>query len=127
MSSTGKLMGQDLLQMINAGFNPLKVIADETGESMASLKKKMSDGAITADMVTKAFISATSAGGQFYGGMEKASKTLPGLISTLKDDVSTAGRSFVEDLMPALMDTVKQLSSFAKWLTSKARSLLQVT
>ena len=28
MSATGKLMGQDLLQMINAGFNPLSVISE---------------------------------------------------------------------------------------------------
>lgn len=27
MQSTGRLKGQDLLQMINAGFNPLQVIA----------------------------------------------------------------------------------------------------
>ena len=34
MSSTGKLMGQDLLQMINAGFNPLTIIAEKTGKSI---------------------------------------------------------------------------------------------
>ena len=39
VASQGKLMGGDLIQMINAGFNPLKVIADKTGESMASLKE----------------------------------------------------------------------------------------
>ena len=38
MSSTGKLMGQDLLQMINAGFNPLVVIAEKTGKSMSTLR-----------------------------------------------------------------------------------------
>ncbi|MGM9818333.1 MAG: tape measure protein [Paludibacteraceae bacterium] len=37
-TSTGKLMGQDLMQMINAGFNPLQVISDKTGKSMATLK-----------------------------------------------------------------------------------------
>lgn len=42
MSSTGKLMGQDLLQMINAGFNPLNQIAAKTGASMGDLKAVMS-------------------------------------------------------------------------------------
>lgn len=42
VSSTGKLMGQDLLQMINSGFNPLQVIAEKTGASMGDLKKVMS-------------------------------------------------------------------------------------
>ena len=64
MSSTGKLMGQDLLQMINAGFNPLTVISDKTGKSIAQLKKEMETGGITADMVADAFQSATAAGGK---------------------------------------------------------------
>lgn len=42
VSSAGKLAGQDLLQMINAGFNPLKVIAEETGVAYADLKAVMS-------------------------------------------------------------------------------------
>src|SRR5688572_17019875 len=34
--STGRLMGQDLLQLINAGFNPLQVISEKTGKSVAA-------------------------------------------------------------------------------------------
>lgn len=45
MSATGKLMGQDLNQMINAGFNPLQIMADKTGKSIATLKEEMSKGA----------------------------------------------------------------------------------
>ena len=41
MASTGKLMGQDLLQMINAGFNPLTTIAEKTGTSIGDLKHVM--------------------------------------------------------------------------------------
>lgn len=70
MSSAGRLMGQDLLQMVNAGFNPLQVISEQTGESMADLKKKMEEGAISAEMVAQAFAIATSEGGKFYNGME---------------------------------------------------------
>ena len=53
MSSAGRLMGQDLLQMINAGFNPLQVISEKTGKSMAVLKDEMSKGKISVEM--KAF------------------------------------------------------------------------
>ena len=41
MSSTGKLMGQDFNQMVSAGFNPLEVISQKTGKSMAELKEEM--------------------------------------------------------------------------------------
>ncbi len=90
MSSAGRLMGQDLLQMVNAGFNPLQVISEQTGESMADLKKKMEEGAISAEMVAEAFAIATAEGGKFYNGMEAASKTLTGQWSTLKDDAAAA-------------------------------------
>lgn len=83
VQSMGKLMGQDLLQMINAGFNPLNEISQRTGESMASLKDKMSKGQISADMVTESFKAATSEGGMFNGMMEKMSGTLTGKWSTM--------------------------------------------
>ena len=84
MSATGKLMGQDLLQMINAGFNPLSTIAERTGKSISQLKDEMSKGAISADMVRQAFIDATSEGGKFYKMLESKSKTLEGAYSNLQ-------------------------------------------
>lgn len=85
MSSAGKLMGQDLMQMVNAGFNPLEEIARKTGKSIGELKNEMSKGAITSKMVQDAFISATSAGGKFYGMASEGAKTLNGQISMLQE------------------------------------------
>lgn len=90
MSATGKLMGQDLMQMINAGFNPLQVMAEQTGKSIEQLKKEMSDGAISAEMVQDAFIKATSAGGRFYKMSENASKTINGQLSMMQDAIDSA-------------------------------------
>lgn len=85
MSAAGKLMGQDLNQMINAGFNPLQTMADKTGKSIAALKKEMSDGKISAAMVQQAFIDATSEGGKYYGMAEQGAKTINGQMSMLED------------------------------------------
>ena len=85
MSSAGKLMGQDLMQMVNQGFNPLEEIARKTGKSIGELKNEMSKGAITSKMVQDAFISATSAGGKFYGMASEGAKTLNGQISMLQE------------------------------------------
>lgn len=87
MSSTGKLMGQDLLQMINAGFNPLEVISQKTGKSMATLKEEMSKGAISADLVAQAFEWATEEGGRFYQGAETAAQTTAGKIAKMNDTI----------------------------------------
>lgn len=44
VSSAGKLTGQDLLQMVNAGFNPLQTIAEKTGANLGDLKEVMAGG-----------------------------------------------------------------------------------
>ena len=85
MSSTGRLMGQDLNQMINAGFNPLAEISRTTGRSMAELKQDMEAGAISIDLVEGALKSATSAGGLFFGNLDAQSKTLRGQLGALSD------------------------------------------
>jgi hypothetical protein len=115
ISSTGRLMGQDLLQLINAGFNPLQEISQKTGKSMIDLKAAMEKGLISSQMVTDAFISATSEGGKFFNGMENASKTLPGLWSTMSDSIAEAGRSLVASLLPTIKEIVKGITSLTTW------------
>jgi tape measure domain-containing protein len=117
IQSAGRLMGQDLLQLINAGFNPLQEISKKTGETMAELKARMEKGGVSAIEVSDAFKTATAAGGLFFKGMETASKTLDGLISTMKDDLATFGRSMVDQFMPMIKEAVKDVSALAQALT----------
>ncbi|MBO7203273.1 MAG: tape measure protein [Paludibacteraceae bacterium] len=84
MSSTGKLTGQDLMQMVNAGFNPLQEISKQTGKSVADLKKDMEKGAISVGMVEAAFRSATSEGGLFHNAIAEASETTAGKMEIEK-------------------------------------------
>ena len=84
-TSTGKLMGQDLLQMINAGFNPLEVISQKTGKSIGLLKEEMSKGAISAELVAQAFQWATEEGGRSYNSIANSSQSVSGRIATMKD------------------------------------------
>lgn len=109
--------------MINAGFNPLKVISEQTGQSMAELKKQMEAGGISTQMVVSAFQTATSAGGQFAGMMQKQSQTTSGLFSTLKDNVSLAmvdiGKAIIDgfNLNGLMADTAAFLEMFrGQWL-----------
>lgn len=85
VTSAGKLQGQDLMQLINAGFNPLQVISEHTGKSMSQLKDEMSKGQISAEMLAQAFTWATEEGGLFYQGAEKAGNSTAGRINQLKD------------------------------------------
>lgn len=88
ISAAGRLTGGDVLQLINAGFNPLQQIAARTGESMIDLKKRMEAGKVSFDEVKQAFVEVTSAGGRFYQMNDKQSKTLSGMWSTFQDDLT---------------------------------------
>lgn len=72
-TAAGRLMGQEVLQFVNAGFNPLEQISRDTGKSMKDLKKDMEDGSISVSMVKQAFINATSEGGRFFRAIDKGS------------------------------------------------------
>lgn len=103
MNSAGRLMGQDLLQMINAGFNPLQQISITTGESMVQLKKRMEDGAISSQEVTQAFIDATSEGGKFDGMAERLSETVGGRLTIAMSDLEQVGIRLGESLGPLII------------------------
>lgn len=104
--ATGRLMGQDLLQMINQGFNPLQIISDNTGLSMGVLKKQMEKGAISAGMVEEAFRLATSEGGRYHGMTEKMAESAGGKWSTfmgkLSHVVSIIGEKFSNWIAPLI-------------------------
>ena len=112
IQSAGKLTGGDLLQLINQGFNPLNTLAKISGKSMAELKDAMSQGKISAEMVTLAFQAATSEGGLFFGNLEAQSQTLQGRISTLKDNFVTALQNMAEAFLPLLKAGVDVLIAF---------------
>lgn len=111
MSAAGKLMGQDLNQMINAGFNPLQQISEKTGKSIATLKEEMSKGAISAEMVQQAFIDATSAGGKFYNMSENASKTINGQLSMMQDAMDAAFNELGQKSEGVIMDGIQMTTS----------------
>jgi len=100
--ASGKLQGQDLLQFVNAGFNPLKELSRTTGRSMADLREEMTKGNISALMVANAFKSATSEGGLFHNMTERMSTTFVGRLSTMKDTAMEFGKGIAMTVLPAL-------------------------
>lgn len=118
IQAAGRLMGQDLWQLINAGFSPLQEISQKTGKSLSVLKKEMEDGEISADMVTAAFQSATSEGGRFFNMMEKQSKTFHGMAATLKDEWNEMLIDLGTRILPNAISGIKTLSSLLKDLTT---------
>lgn len=119
MNAAQKVSLEDINMMIDAGFNPLLLVAEKTGESMTELYDRVSAGEVSVSEITDAMKQATSEGGQFYKGMEKASTTMQGLISTLKDNAQAlVGKIFqpiseglTSTLLPAAIDAVDELTT----------------
>lgn len=117
VKSAGKLTGQDLLQFVNAGFNPLQIISQKTGESMAVLRDKMSKGAISATMVEQAFQAATAKGGQFYNMTQKIAGTDFGKWEAFKGQVQGLSMELGGILAPIAGKVIKHvLMPMAEWV-----------
>ena len=118
ISASGKASMEDINQMIDQGFNPLTIVAQKTGESMADLRDRVSDGGVSFEEIAGAFQTATSEGGIFYQSMDKASETTNGKISTLKDGFNTALGSMTESLLPFVTEAVEGLTKVANWFAN---------
>ena len=127
MSATGKLMGQDLNQMINAGFNPLSVMAEKTGKSVAQLKEEMSKGAITAEMVQQAFIDATSEGGKFFNMSQNAAKTINGQLSMMHDAIDSALNDIGKDSEGVIVGAISGVTKLIENYETLGRVLMGLT
>ena len=121
--AAGRLQGQDLLQFVNAGFNPLQSLAEKTGKSIGELRKDMEKGKISADMVRQAFELATGPGGRFFGNMEKQSQTLNGLWSTMIDNFKILMAELGGKLVPFIKEVVIGIIALSDSIAGAYRQL----
>lgn len=126
MTAAGRLMGQDLLQMINAGFNPLAEISRKTGKSVSELREEMSKGAISSQQVTEAFISATEEGGRFHGMLKTQSQGLAGSFAKLKGAMNGMYNELGKESEGAIKGAVDLAASLARNYQDVALALASV-
>ena len=107
-TAAGRLMGQDLLQFVNAGFNPLTVMSEKWQQfgfkqkvGVGELKKMMEDGRISSGMVGKAFELATSEGGKFANMMDVIGDTAYGKLQILEGQFENFKIGVGNALVPA--------------------------
>lgn len=123
ISSAGKLQGQDLMQLVNAGYNPLQDIAKMTGQTMSEVRKQMSDGAIGIDMVRKAMQMATSEGGRYDGMTERLAETAAGKFDQMKGAASKALLEIYKIIEPLLIPTFEKLTNVLTWASEKLEGI----
>ena len=133
ISAAGKLQGQDLLQLINAGYNPLLDISALTGKSVAQLKDEMSKGLVTFDMVHAAFERATGAGGKFNNMTQQIAQTTYGAWEQVKGKFLGAMLEIYDVIQPTLIPAINLLGKgfeflgkAAKWVGDNFKTILNI-
>lgn len=111
VAAAGKLQGQDLLQLISNGYNPLNDISRLTGKSMSELKDEMSKGNISFDLMAQAMQAATSQGGKFYGMVDRIAQTPFGRFGQLGDQFKDTMLSLYKVIEPLLIPAFDLLSN----------------
>nr|DAY67517.1 MAG TPA: tail tape measure protein [Caudoviricetes sp.] len=111
VAAAGKLQGQDLLQLITNGYNPLNDISRLTGKSMSELKDDMSKGNISFDLMAQAMQAATSQGGKFYGMVDRIAQTPFGRFGQLVDQFKDTMLSLYKVIEPLLIPAFDLLSN----------------
>lgn len=113
IGAAGKATMEDINQMIDAGFNPLQIMSEATGKSMADLRDEVSAGKISFEDIAEAMQIATSEGGRYYNAMEKASQTMNGKLSTAIDALKTALGELTQSLLPIVTKVVEKITEWA--------------
>lgn len=81
VGSAGRLQGEEMRQFKNTAFNPLREIAERTGETMDEVKKRMEAGGVSFDEVSSALQAAVGPAGRFNGLLKSISNTMLGQMS----------------------------------------------
>jgi hypothetical protein len=125
----GRLQGQELRQMVNAGFNPLTIAAQELAGPGASdeaikhqmqiMQSAMRAGKLDSGIIEAALQVATSKGGDFAGLTEKQAGTLSGFATQIMETIDLLKieivKPFADDLRALLKETKRYVDALIAW------------
>ena len=118
IKAKGKLMGQELLQLTNAGFN----LAEAMGVTRGELMQMMETGdGVTFEQVEQAFKNATGEGGRFHNMMQNQSKTTSGQLSNMMDKFTLLKRQLGKQLLPIAIEVISVFKTVATWFSKLSK------
>ncbi len=116
MLAKGKVTGEELRQMAEAGVPLQAALAESIGVTGEEFSKMVSKGEVGIDALNKAITGLTTGDGKFAGMMEKQSQTMHGMLSTLQDNVSEFFRKMGEGAFGEVKSALQEASDLlAEW------------
>lgn len=116
MLAKGKVTGEELMQMTEAGVPLQTALAESIGVTGEEFSKMVSKGEVGIDDLNKAITGLTTGNGKFAGMMEKQSQTMQGMLSTLQDNLSEFMRKMGEGAFGEVKSALQEASDLlAEW------------
>lgn len=116
MLAKGKVTGEELMQMTEAGVPLQTALADSIGVTGEEFSKMVSKGEVGIDALNKAITELTTGDGKFAGMMEKQSETMQGMLSTVQDNISEFFRKMGEGAFGEVKSALQEASDLlAEW------------
>lgn len=116
MLAKGKVTGEELMQMTEAGVPLQTALAESIGVTGEEFSKMVSKGEVGIDDLNKAITGLTTGNGKFAGMMEKQSQTMQGMLSTLLDNISEFFRKMGEGAFGEVKSALQEASDLlAEW------------
>ena len=112
-AAKGKADMQVLNTYLHQGVPILDALAKNFNVTTAEIVEMSSQGKISFQDFSKALDDLTAAGGQYFGGMELASKSLAAMQEGLNEAVNSLAASFGEMLLPAAIGVTGILTDLA--------------
>ena len=112
----GKATMRELNMFIFAGVPILDALSEALDTSTEGVLELSAKGGITFEMVNEALNKLTTGTGQFAGMTEKMALTLPGLFSTMVDNIGLMGKAFGEEMAPMIKEMLRGITDLTKWL-----------
>lgn len=106
-SAKGKADMEVLNVYIDQGVQILDALAKQSGTTADQIVKMASEGKISFTDFQSALESMTNAGGQYYGGMELASKSYKAMQEGLNESVKSLSASLGQILLPAATKVIE--------------------
>ena len=127
INTRGRLMRQELNQLTEQGFNPLRTMAkhtkkplQEVEDRMRELEEAMENGQVTSKNIFDALRAETAAGGDYANYLNKMSNEVGGLASRLRemfDELKLDAMKLLDaEMKEALKTAIHYVDVAKKWI-----------
>lgn len=124
MQAKGKVSGEEMMQITEAGIPGWRYLAEAMGVTTAEVMKMSEQGLIPASKAIDAILAGMR--GDFGGMMAAQSKTAAGQLSNLKDSITAVGTSLGEVMLPTVKSAIGLVSALADTLKGMSPEMQQI-